>query len=349
MIGRTLRVGVIGLGAMGRNHARAWGEVPGVDLVAVADTETLTVERVTRGRVLQGFTDAHAMLGAVEHDAVSIAVPTSGHEEVAVAAMERGVAVLIEKPVAADAASARRIMGCAERTGAVATVGHIERFNPAVLELERRLAENPLGRIFQIKSRRTGPLAARIRDVGVTIDLATHDLDIMRHVVGAAVTRVYAETARRVHSTHEDLFIGLLRFANDVVGLLDINWLTPTKIRELSVAGERGMFVVDYLEQNLTFYENSEADPHFDPLAMVSGVSEGNMVRYAISRVEPLRAELEAFAAAVRGDAPVGVSLDDGLAAVLLAEIALAAARDGRTIDVDETQLLAAVPVAPAP
>ncbi len=346
---RTLRVGVIGLGAMGRHHARAWGEIPGVELVAVADADARSVERTARGRTVKGFTDGDAMLGAVELDAISIAVPTNRHEEIAVPALERGIAVLIEKPLAGDAAAARRIIACAERTGTVATVGHIERFNPAVLELERRLREAPLGRIFQIKSRRTGPLAARIRDVGVTIDLATHDLDIMRHAVGAPVTRVYAETARRLHSTHEDLFIGLLRFANDVVGLLDINWLTPTKIRELSVAGERGMFVVDYLEQNLTFYENSEADPNFDSLSVVSGVSEGNMVRFAIPRAEPLRAELEAFAAAVRGEAPPGVSLHDGLAAVLLAEIALTSSREGRAIDVDESKLLAAVPVSPAP
>jgi len=340
----TLRIGVVGLGVMGRNHARAWGEVPGVELVAVADADGTAVERTTRGRTLHGFTDAHAMLGAMELDALSIAVPTSYHEEIAIDAMERGMAVLIEKPLAGDAAAARRIIACAERTGAVATVGHIERFNPAVLELERRLGEDPLGRIFQIKSRRTGPFAARIRDVGVTIDLATHDLDIMRHVVRAPVTRVYAETAQRLHSTHEDLFTGLIRFGNDVVGLLDINWLTPAKIRELSVAGERGMFVVDYLSQNLTFYENSDADPNFDPLAVVSGVSEGNMVRYAIPRVEPLRAELEAFAEAARGDRPVGVSLADGLAAVLLAELALTSARTGRAIDVDEATLLGAVP-----
>jgi UDP-N-acetylglucosamine 3-dehydrogenase len=343
-----VRAGVIGLGAMGRHHARVWSEIAQAQLVAVADADAHAVERATRGRTLTGFTDPAAMFDAVELDAVSIAVPTNHHEEVAVAAMERGIAVLIEKPLAGDAASARRIIAAAERTGAVATVGHIERFNPAVLELQRRLAEEPLGRVFQIKSRRTGPLAARIRDVGVTVDLATHDLDIMRHLIGAPVTRVYAEMARRLHSTHEDLFIGLLRFANDVVGLLDINWLTPTKIRELSVAGERGMFVVDYLEQNLTFYENSEADPNFDPLSVVSGVSEGNMVRFAIPRVEPLRAEIEAFAASVRDGAPVGVSLQDGLAAVVFAEIALSSARDGRAVDVDEERILASVPVSPA-
>ena len=328
----TLRVGVAGLGAMGRHHARVWSEIPDVELIAVADVDPAAVERVTRARTFRGYTDIQEMLDAEQLDAISVVVPTSMHERVAVSAMERGVAVLIEKPLAGDAESAKKIIAAADRTGAVATVGHIERYNPAVLELERRLQDEPLGQIFQIKSRRTGPMAARIRDVGVVIDLGTHDIDIMRQVVGSPVVRVYAETAQRVHSSHEDMFTGLFRFENDVIGLLDINWLTPTKIRDLSVAGERGMFVVDYLAQDLFFFENSSMGTRFEPIAVASGVSEGNMVRYAIQRIEPLRAELEAFAVAVRGDAPVTVSLADGLAAVEIAELCLRSAAEGRAL-----------------
>ncbi|HJT37480.1 MAG TPA: Gfo/Idh/MocA family oxidoreductase [Actinomycetota bacterium] len=328
----TLRVGVAGLGAMGRHHARVWSEIPDVELIAVADVDPAAVERVTRARTFRGHTDIQEMLDAEQLDAISVVVPTSMHERVAVSAMERGVAVLIEKPLAGDAESAKKIIAAADRTGAVATVGHIERYNPAVLELERRLQDEPLGQIFQIKSRRTGPMAARIRDVGVVIDLGTHDIDIMRQVVGSPVVRVYAETAQRVHSSHEDMFTGLFRFENDVIGLLDINWLTPTKIRDLSVAGERGMFVVDYLTQDLFFFENSSMGTRFEPIAVASGVSEGNMVRYAIQRIEPLRAELEAFAVAVRGDAPVTVSLADGLAAVEIAELCLRSAAEGRAL-----------------
>ena len=328
----TLRVGVAGLGAMGRHHARVWSEIADVELVAVADTDRAAVERVTRDRTFKGYGDIDEMLDAEKLDALSVAVPTSLHERVAVSAMERGVAVLIEKPLAGDTESARNIAAAAARAGVVATVGHIERYNPAVLELERRLQTAPLGRIFQVKSRRTGPMAVRIRDVGVTVDLATHDIDLMLHLVASPIVRVYAETAQRVHSTHEDLLTGLFRFENDVVGLLDINWLTPTKIRELSVAGEAGMFVVDYLTQDLLFYENSSLDPHFDQIARVSGVSEGNMIRFAIQRTEPLRAELEAFVAAVRGEAPVVVSLAEGLAAVEVAELCLRSAAEGRAL-----------------
>ena len=120
------------------------------------------------------------------------------------------------------------------------TVGHIERFNPAIRELRRRLAAGELGRIFQIHATRLGPFPARIRDVGVVVDLAPHDLDVMRYLVGSEPIRLYAETERRIHTEHEDLFIGIMKFANGVVGMLDINWLTPTKRRTLTVTGERG-------------------------------------------------------------------------------------------------------------
>lgn len=335
----SLRVAVIGLGVMGRHHVRAWQDVADVELVAVADADPAAVERATRGRLFAGFTSHEDLFDTAKPDAVCIAVPTSFHEPVALAAIARGIAVLIEKPLAPDPDAARRIIAAARAADVVATVGHIERFNPAILELQRRLAEEPLGRIFQIKSRRTGPFAPRIRDVGVTVDLATHDIDIMRQIARAPITRVYAETAQRLHSTHEDLFTGLFRFDNDVVGLLDINWLTPTKIRELSVAGERGMFVVDYLTQDLTFYENSDAEAGFDTIAAVSGVSEGNMIRYAIRRIEPLRAELEAFAAAIRKEQDVTVTLHDGLAAVTIAQLALQSAADGRSIILNESEL----------
>jgi predicted dehydrogenase len=120
-------------------------------------------------------------------------------------------------------------------------VGHVERYNPAVVELKRRLDAGELGRIFEIVARRKGPFPDRVRDVGVVMDLAAHDLDVMWYLTGAEVTRVYAETAQRVHESHEDLLLGTLRFSDGILGVLDINWLTPTKIRELSVIGERGM------------------------------------------------------------------------------------------------------------
>jgi predicted dehydrogenase len=220
-------------------------------------------------------------------------------------------------------------------------VGHIERFNPAFRELERRLAGEQIGQIFQIKARRTGPTAMRVSDVGVTLDLATHELDIVCRLVHAPLLQIYAQTARRVCSAHEDLFTALLRFADGTVALLDVNWLTPSKIRELWVTGERGSFVVDYLMQDLTFHENSDAPScTFDASPAVARVSEGNAIRYAIERVEPLRAQLQAFAAAVRANSDPPVPLRDGFLAVHRAELALCSAATGQAIDLDEETLL---------
>lgn len=326
---RALRAGVIGLGTMGRHHARIYGELPDVELVAVADCDPNAVAHVTRGRSVRGYLDYRALLDRERLDLVSVAVPTALHEEVARAAIARDVHLLVEKPIAATLAEGRRIAAAAREQGVVLTVGHIERFNAAVLELKRRLAAGELGKVFQIRAQRNGPFPARIRDVGVVVDLATHDLDVMRFLLDAPVERIYGETAQRIHTAHEDLVVGLLRFANGAIGLIDVNWLTPTKVRELTVTGERGMFVASYLTQELYFYENNIGHASWDALDTLTGVLEGNMTRFHFERREPLRAELEAFVAAVRDGQPPVVTADDALAALHLAELLVESGRRG--------------------
>jgi predicted dehydrogenase len=241
------------------------------------------------------------------------------HREVALAAIERGIHLLVEKPIAFTVEEGQEIIDAAKQAGLVLTVGHIERYNPAVLELHKRLQNGDLGRVFQIHARRLGPFPPRVRDVGVVIDLASHDVDIMRFLTGSEVTRIYAETARRIHTDHEDLLSGLLRFEDGSIGVLDINWLTPTKIRELMVTGEKGLFLANYLTQDLFFYENNYIKTNWDTISNISGVSEGDMVRPRIDKVEPLRAELDRFMRAVRGETAPLVSGEDGLAALRIA------------------------------
>jgi len=200
--------------------------------------------------------------------------------------------------------------------------------------LKQKLTDGELGRIFQIFCRRAGPFPARIRDVGVVIDLAPHDVDVMRFLTGLDPIRVFAETERRIHTEYEDLLWGMLRFPDSVVGSLEINWLTPTKIREVLVLGERGLFRVDDLTQDLYFYENAQAYGNMWPaLQTLKGVSEGSMTRYALQRYEPLKAELQAFLRAVKEGAAVPVSGEDGLAAL---KIALALVESGKKHQVVE-------------
>jgi predicted dehydrogenase len=157
------------------------------------------------------------------------------------------------------------------------------------------------------------------------VDLAVHDLDIMRYVTQAEIIRVYAETEHGIHSQKEDLLSGVVRLSNGTIGTLLINWITPTKIREFYATGECGMFKVDYLTQDLYFYENTKANgKEWETMRVLRGVSEGKMVRYCIEKREPLRVEHEAFLAAVRGEAPIPISGEDGLWALELAQAIVA-------------------------
>jgi predicted dehydrogenase len=201
--------------------------------------------------------------------------------------------------------------------------------------LKQKLQNGDLGRIYQIVSRRVGPFPARIRDVGVVVDLAPHDVDVMRFLTDADPVRVYAETEQRIHTDHEDLLNGMIRFPDGIVGTLEINWLTPTKVRETLVLGERGMFRVDDLTQDLYFYENAQANGElWRDLRVIKGVSPGEMVRYAVQRQEPLKAELEAFLQAIEDDTPVPVSGQDGLAALRLALALVESGREHRIVEV---------------
>ncbi len=331
-----LRAGVVGLGMMGRNHVRVWDEaIPGVELVAVADPDPAAVARATAGRRARGYEDPRAMLEAEHLDLVSIVAPTSLHLSVTLDALRSGSNVLVEKPIAATREEAVAMMDVAAETGRMLTVGHIERFNPAIRELRRRLADGELGRVFKIHATRLGPFPARIRDVGVIVDLAPHDVDIMRYLVDSEPVRMFAETERRIHTDHEDLFVGTIKFANGVVGLLDINWLTPTKRRTVAVTGERGMYVADYIAQDLVFFANQEApDTWVNPGAgrSVTSVAEGEMTRRTIQREEPLVVELRDFAAAVRVGGPPPVEPRDAMIALLLARKMVESGERGEVI-----------------
>lgn len=314
------KVAVIGVGSMGKNHARVYNELAEADLVAVADESESAVKSVAAQNGVKAYTDYRQMLDIEKPEAVTIAVPTALHLVVALQALRSGAHVLIEKPIAATVEQGEKLIEEARRLDRCLMVGHIVRFNPALQALKQRLDAGELGRVFQIFCRRAGPFPARIRDVGVVIDLAPHDIDIMRFLTGMDPKRVFAEIERRIHTDHEDMVFALLRFPEHITGALEINWLTPTKIREVTVLGERGLFRVDDLLQDLYFYENAQVSGDlWQGLKMLKGVSEGYMTRFALQRYEPLKAELQAFLKAVKGEIKAPVSGEDGLMALRLA------------------------------
>jgi len=330
--GRPVRIGLAGLGAMGRNHLRILSSRPDVRVAAIADPVDVVLAAASDQTGAQPFAEPLAMIAEAELDAVVIAAPTTAHVPLALAAIDRGIAILVEKPLAATVEEGMRIVAAARERGIPVQVGHVERFNPAVLELGRLIGAGWLSSVYAIASRRAGPFPARIRDVGVTVDLATHDVDILSWIAGERPTRVYGETAQRIHADHEDLLFGLLHFPSGATGMLDVNWLTPAKRRQLVVTGEEGMFELDYLTQRLTF---TRATDTTNP-RLIGGYAptfEGEMVELPVASAEPLAAELDAFLAVIRdGGRPI-VDAEDGLWAVAVATSLLDAAARGAAID----------------
>jgi UDP-N-acetylglucosamine 3-dehydrogenase len=329
-----MKVAVIGVGSMGYNHLRVYSEIDDVEVVGVSDLDSARLQMVGEKFSVNTFTSYEELFEKTQPDAVSITVPTSEHEKAATYALEKGAHVLVEKPIAATVDEGKRLIKLAEKKERQLMVGHIIRFNPAMQSLKARLDNGDLGKIFQIFCRRAGPFPGRIRDVGVVVDLAPHDVDVMRYLTGLNPMRVFAETEQKIHTDHEDLLFGLLRFPEGITGALEINWLTPTKMRETLVLGEKGLFRVDDLMQDLYFYENTEATGElWSQFRSIRGVSEGRMTRFPIPRQEPLKAELNAFIEAIRTGSMVPVTGQDGLEALRLS---LALVESGKTHQVIE-------------
>ena len=327
---REIRVGLAGLGSMGRNHLRVISSRPNVRLAAVADPDVAVLGAAAGQTGAASFSEPLAMIAEAELDAVVIAAPTTMHLPLALAAIERGIAVLVEKPLAPTVDEALRITAATRVTGVPVQVGHVERFNPAVRELGRLLGEGWLSTVYAISSRRAGPFPARIRDVGVTIDLATHDVDICSWIAGERPIRAHAETAQRIHADHEDLLFGLLHYPSGVVAQLDVDWLTPAKRRQLTVMGAEGMFELDYLTQRLTFTRATDlTNPRL--IAGYAPTFEGDIVELPVPTGEPLALEHDAFIRVVREGGRPEVDAEDGLWAVGIAN-ALIDSAAGRVV-----------------
>lgn len=327
---------VIGAGMIGRNHTRVYKEIPECELVGVSDVSESIANDIGNRFGVAYHTDFRALVDQVKPDLASVSVPTVHHYEVVKELIARGIHVLVEKPITATIEQGQEIIALATEAGVWLAVGHIERFNPAVMELKKRLNEGQLGKPFRIHSKRMGPFPARIRDVGVVVDLATHDVDIVRYALGTEIIRVSAETAQGISTDREDIMDCVLRCENGVIGTLNINWMTPTKTRELTVTGSQGMFHVNYLTQDLYFYENDMAPLKWDALSSLTGVDEGNMTRLKLSRNEPLKAELTDFVHAVRDNRPPLVSGEDGLKALACSLALVQSGQEGRTVQMSE-------------
>ena len=314
---------------MGRHHLRVLKDLPGVDLVAVADVNSDMHGAAKGMTVLQ---DLDELLKS-ELDYCVVAIPTEFHLEAGLQLAEAGVHALIEKPLAQDSRESRQLVEAFESRGLIGAVGHIERYNPALQEMRKRLEAGALGAIYQVATRRQGPFPARIADVGVVKDLASHDIDLTRWITDSQYQQISANTVCRSGRTHEDMVSATGLLDNSVMTNHLVNWLTPSKERRTIVTGERGMFVADTLTADLTFFSNATIDSEWNSLSHFRGVAEGDVTQFAISKFEPLYAEHCAMRdAVVERTTNNIVTLNEGADVVRVCEGMIQSAASGQTI-----------------
>ncbi len=327
-----LRVGVIGTGAMGKNHVRVYSEIDDVELIGVSDIDKTSGVAIARKFHCEYYADYKNLLERV--DAVTIAVPTSQHSEVGKAAIERGVHILMEKPLAKTIEQSKELVALGREKGIVLAVGHIERHNPVVRHLKKLLEENTFGKIFNMTSRRVSNYPKRIRDVGVIMDLAVHDIDICRYLAGTDVDMVFSVAGFSGQTKFEDHATIMLRFKNDILGVVDTNWLTPMRVRGLSVTCEKSFIQVDYMAQSLNISTSKLGE--LDETNLYKLPLEMETVTVGLKKEEPLKKELEDFIGAIEQNRPPLVTGEDGIMIIRLAEAAKCSAREGRAIIIDE-------------
>jgi len=267
-----IRVGVVGLGAMGIHHARLYSEL-NCELAGVVDVNPALAREIGEQYRVPYYTDYRALINRVE--AVSIAVPTTLHHAIAMDFLRAGVHCLVEKPIAARLDEAEEMIQAADDNRVNLAIGHIERFNPAVIRLKQLVDEGLLGKLLIISTRRVGPFVNRIRDVGVVIDSATHDIGVVRYLIGKEPISVFSRVGKLKHA-REDYALIMLDFG-DTAACIEVNWFTPHKIRTLVATGSEGVAYLDYIEQKLSVHNLEGVNAH------------------EIQKVEPLKLELEDF------------------------------------------------------
>ena len=311
------RVGIIGLGSMGSNHARVFSNMPDIDEILVLDSNV--------GSAIPKYCTKVASTSEMfeaNPDFIVVSTPSQTHLEVTRLVLDQKIPVLIEKPVAGLLKDAKELLDYSRRhSDAIIGVGHVERFNPALIELKKRLASGVVGDVVSVSTVRRGPSPARFIDTGVTADLGVHDVDVARWLTNSEYQKVHAFGQFNLDRAREELIRVSGQMNNGVIVDHSIDWLTPVKVRQVTVLGSNGMLTADLLTADLTFYGQAEFNINWEEIAQLRGGAEGIITRYALRKVEPLRSELEAmFARVDQLPSEPLATIEDGVAALEVVE-----------------------------
>jgi predicted dehydrogenase len=300
--GNPLKLGVVGVGVMGSNHARVLAEIAGVHLVGVVDPERKQREFVARTLGCAEFSDLDALFRSGV-DAVTIAAPTHLHHDLALKCISHGIHVMVEKPIAPTVEEGRAIVAAARRAGVTLMIGHVERFNPAVESIKRAIEDQD---ILSIAITRVGPFPPRMSNVGVVIDLAVHDIDLIRWFTDSEIVEIQPQLSSAV-AEREDIALLQFRTASGVLAHINTNWLTPFKARTIHVATRDKYLIGDLLTLQVTECFGFQPDGSY------------SMRHLSVGYAEPLRAELLSFVNAIRSGQPPAVTGEEGVASLEVA------------------------------
>ena len=287
-----LNVAVIGVGNMGKHHARVYSQLPQAKLAAVCDTDEKAGRKIARRFKCGFFTDYKKMLTEESIDAISIVVPTAYHKKVALDCIERGKHVLVEKPISNNLEDAREIVEAAKAKDVKLAVGHIERFNPAVQKLKEIIKKGELGKIITITARRVGVCPPQIKDANVVIDTAVHDLDVLSFLLEREPTKIYSLSGKAILRQRDDYADMLLKY-DGTNAFIQVNWITPVKIRNLAVTGTEGYAELNYITQDLVMYKSNYRS--IDDFSDVVKFGTPTETKVSVKNEEPLKKELADF------------------------------------------------------
>ena len=297
-----LRIGVVGVGVMGSNHARVVAEMQGVSLAGVVDPDRERREFVCGALECPGYDNIEALLDAGV-DAMTIAAPTHLHRDLAICCITRGVHILVEKPIASTVEEGQAIIKAARAADVTLMVGHVERFNPAVQAIKNALRAED---ILSIAITRVGPFPPRMSNVGVVIDLAVHDIDLIRWFTDSEIVEVQPQLSSAI-AEREDIALLQFRTASGVLAHINTNWITPFKARNVTVATRNKYIMGDLLTRQVTECFGFQPDGSY------------SMRHLSVGHSEPLRAELQAFASAILSGKQPAVTGEEGVAGLEIA------------------------------
>jgi UDP-N-acetylglucosamine 3-dehydrogenase len=332
-----VKIAVIGVGVMGYNHVRVLSEIEDADLVAISDIDINRSRMIsTRFRIPNYYIDHNEMLEKEDLDAVIMAVPSKFHKKIFLDCIKYNISILIEKPIADTLESAYEMMSALKNENITITVGHIERFNPAVIKINELLKSNFIGEIYLVDTVRSGPFPKRLFDVGVLVDLAVHDVDIIHYLIGK-IKQVYSNL---IFSNDREIYAkALFKISDTIKGSSEFSWVSPRRIREIKIHGTKGIIVGDYTQQGVWFYENADfvegTFTDYQSIVLGGSISEGKVIKFPISKFEPLKNELIHFVNCVKNKKKPLVTVEEAMETLKIASLMFKSGKEDKIIEVD--------------